>query len=230
MSKITRTNARQGIRREMHNAVLTDWIKARSQEAELVLSVCTGALFLAKAGQLDGRRVRLRVDLESEPGEADNGAVAYDCASIDAVNRTVWLVQGQKVQDAMVVKGCSGYCGARRGTASLGSGSTGLRKRYDARASEQPGLGQAGHSDTERTPQRGVYIARREHPPIRDYQPSSQRRGFTLVVTSATCCSACYLKCPLSRPFFLHFSLLAAKRLRQPVPRSRNSVLGPEKS
>jgi transcriptional regulator GlxA family with amidase domain len=34
--------------------VLTDWIKARSPEAELVLSVCTGALLLAKAGLLDG--------------------------------------------------------------------------------------------------------------------------------------------------------------------------------
>src|SRR5262245_18875114 len=44
----------QGTRREMHNAVLTDWIKARSQEADLVLSVCTGALLLAKAGLLDG--------------------------------------------------------------------------------------------------------------------------------------------------------------------------------
>ena len=38
----------------MHNAVLTDWIKARSQEAELVMSVCTGALLPAKAGLLDG--------------------------------------------------------------------------------------------------------------------------------------------------------------------------------
>jgi transcriptional regulator GlxA family with amidase domain len=44
----------QGTRREMNNAVLTDWLKARSQEAELVLSVCTGALLLAKAGLLDG--------------------------------------------------------------------------------------------------------------------------------------------------------------------------------
>jgi len=44
----------QGTRREMHNAVLTDWIKARSKEAELVLSVCTGALLLAMAGLLDG--------------------------------------------------------------------------------------------------------------------------------------------------------------------------------
>ena len=44
----------QGTRQEMHNAVLIEWIKARSQEAELVLSVCTGALLLAKAGLLDG--------------------------------------------------------------------------------------------------------------------------------------------------------------------------------
>jgi transcriptional regulator GlxA family with amidase domain len=44
----------QGTRREMRNAVLTGWIKARSQEAELVMSVCTGALLLAKVGLLDG--------------------------------------------------------------------------------------------------------------------------------------------------------------------------------
>ena len=43
----------QGSRQEMNNTVLTDWIKARSQEAELVLSACTGALLLAKAGLLD---------------------------------------------------------------------------------------------------------------------------------------------------------------------------------
>ena len=33
-----------GTRREMNNSVLIDWIKAYSQKAELVLSVCTGAL------------------------------------------------------------------------------------------------------------------------------------------------------------------------------------------
>ena len=44
----------QGTRREMNNAVLTDWIRQASEKAELVLSVCTGALLLAKAGLLDG--------------------------------------------------------------------------------------------------------------------------------------------------------------------------------
>ena len=43
-----------GVRREMNNPMLIDWIKATAPKAELVLSVCTGALLLAKAGLLDG--------------------------------------------------------------------------------------------------------------------------------------------------------------------------------
>ena len=43
----------QGTRKEMHNPALIDWIR-QSTKAELVLSVCTGALLLAKAGLLDG--------------------------------------------------------------------------------------------------------------------------------------------------------------------------------
>lgn len=44
----------QGTRKEMHNLALMGWIKQASVKAELVLSVCTGALLLAKAGLLDG--------------------------------------------------------------------------------------------------------------------------------------------------------------------------------
>lgn len=43
-----------GTRREMHNTVLINWIATCSQAAELVLSVCTGALLLAKADLLEG--------------------------------------------------------------------------------------------------------------------------------------------------------------------------------
>ena len=43
-----------GTRPLMHDANLTDWIRERAAQAELVLSVCTGALLLAKAGLLDG--------------------------------------------------------------------------------------------------------------------------------------------------------------------------------
>ena len=44
----------QGTRKEMNNPALIDWIGQASTKAELVLSVCTGALLLAKAGLLDG--------------------------------------------------------------------------------------------------------------------------------------------------------------------------------
>ncbi len=44
----------QGTRKEMHNPVLIEWIRQASMKSELILSVCTGALLLAKAGLLDG--------------------------------------------------------------------------------------------------------------------------------------------------------------------------------
>ncbi|MFH1583956.1 MAG: DJ-1/PfpI family protein [Actinomycetota bacterium] len=43
-----------GARIEMNNKILIDWMRKCSQKAELVLSVCTGALLLAKAGLLEG--------------------------------------------------------------------------------------------------------------------------------------------------------------------------------
>ncbi|QMW06961.1 DJ-1/PfpI family protein [Spirosoma foliorum] len=40
----------------IEDKVLIDWIKACSQDAEIMLSVCTGAGLLAKAGLLDGKQ------------------------------------------------------------------------------------------------------------------------------------------------------------------------------
>ena len=45
-----------GTRREVDNPVLLDWLQQRTQQAELVTSVCTGSALLAKAGVLDGMR------------------------------------------------------------------------------------------------------------------------------------------------------------------------------
>lgn len=45
-----------GTRREVDHPLVTRWIAARAVDAELVLSVCTGAALLARAGVLDGRR------------------------------------------------------------------------------------------------------------------------------------------------------------------------------
>lgn len=43
-----------GVRREVDNPVLLEWIKTVSDQAEFVLSVCTGSALLARAGVLDG--------------------------------------------------------------------------------------------------------------------------------------------------------------------------------
>jgi transcriptional regulator GlxA family with amidase domain len=43
-----------GTRREVDNPAVVNWIRRQAAGAELVLSVCTGSLLLAKAGLLDG--------------------------------------------------------------------------------------------------------------------------------------------------------------------------------
>jgi transcriptional regulator GlxA family with amidase domain len=45
-----------GVRPQIKNERLIDWISEKAVEAELLLSVCTGALLLAKAGLLAGLR------------------------------------------------------------------------------------------------------------------------------------------------------------------------------
>ncbi len=43
-----------GTRREVNNAVMTDWLLEKSSTATYVMSVCTGSALLAKAGVLNG--------------------------------------------------------------------------------------------------------------------------------------------------------------------------------
>lgn len=45
-----------GTRPLLHDRDVIDWVRAAAEKAELVLSVCTGALVLAAAGLLDRRR------------------------------------------------------------------------------------------------------------------------------------------------------------------------------
>ena len=77
-----------GTRREMHNTTLVDWVRAHAARAELVLSVCTGALILGQAGLLDGlqaathfgavallRQVAPKADVREGVRFVDNGRV-----------------------------------------------------------------------------------------------------------------------------------------------------------
>ena len=45
-----------GTRRQIDNKILIDWIAERGRQVETLTSVCTGALLLAAAGLLNGRR------------------------------------------------------------------------------------------------------------------------------------------------------------------------------
>ena len=46
-----------GTRSLLRNPVVLEWIQTRARRAEITMSVCTGALLLAKIGILDGLRV-----------------------------------------------------------------------------------------------------------------------------------------------------------------------------
>jgi len=74
----------RGTRAEMHNSAIIDWIKRTANGAELVLSVCTGALLLAKASLLDGLEATTHfgsLDLLHEV--APNTAVRSDRRFVD---------------------------------------------------------------------------------------------------------------------------------------------------
>jgi transcriptional regulator GlxA family with amidase domain len=103
----------QGARREMHNPALIDWIKQASAKAELVLSVCTGALLLAKAGLLDGlaatthhgaidllRQTAPRTEIHADRRFVDNGRVVCSAgiaAGIDMSLHVVGRLLGEEV-------------------------------------------------------------------------------------------------------------------------------------
>ena len=95
----------QGTRCEMHNAGLIEWIKQRAAAAELVLSVCTGALLLAKAGLLDGleatthhgalellREVAPRTTVHADRRYVDNGRVICSAGIAAGIDMSLYVV------------------------------------------------------------------------------------------------------------------------------------------
>jgi transcriptional regulator GlxA family with amidase domain len=73
-----------GTRREKTNQVLLEWLKITSQKTELVLSVCTGALLLAKAGMMDGLRATTHHKaIEELQSDAPNATVVANERIVD---------------------------------------------------------------------------------------------------------------------------------------------------
>jgi transcriptional regulator GlxA family with amidase domain len=105
-----------GARALLRNPVILEWIQTRSRKAELTMSVCSGALVLAKIGMLDGLRVtthhlvmdELRAMVPSAVVDAgsrfhDNGSVitsAGIAAGIDCSLHVVGRLLGNDVAAA----------------------------------------------------------------------------------------------------------------------------------
>ena len=105
----------QGTRREMHNAVLIEWIRQASEKAELVLSVCTGALLLARAGLLDGleatthhgatdllRQVAPKTTVHADRRFVDNGRVVCSAGIAAGIDMSLYVLArllGREVAD-----------------------------------------------------------------------------------------------------------------------------------
>ncbi|MFS0722407.1 GNAT family N-acetyltransferase [Paenibacillus sp. 1P07SE] len=102
-----------GARKEIHNEKLIHWISETSQQAAFTLSICTGALLLAKSGLLEGKRAttnRRAMDLLAElaPPSAtlmenvcyvDNGSIITSAgvtAGIDAALHLIAKLLGEQ--------------------------------------------------------------------------------------------------------------------------------------
>jgi transcriptional regulator GlxA family with amidase domain len=101
-----------GTRKEKTNQVVLEWLQQQSKSTEIILSVCTGALLLAKAGLMDGLRAtthhraldELRGDaptatVVSDERIVDNGKIIFSggiSAGIDASFHVVTKLLGQE--------------------------------------------------------------------------------------------------------------------------------------
>jgi transcriptional regulator GlxA family with amidase domain len=94
-----------GTRREMHNEALTDWIRQSAEGVELLLSVCTGALLLAKAGLLEGlsatthhgafdllREVAPKTTVLESERVVDNGKIILSAGISAGIDMSLYVV------------------------------------------------------------------------------------------------------------------------------------------
>jgi transcriptional regulator GlxA family with amidase domain len=76
-----------GTRREVNNTGLLNWLRARSADASIVTSVCTGAALLARAGLLDG--LRATTNKRAFPWVASQGP------AVDWIKQARWIEDGK---------------------------------------------------------------------------------------------------------------------------------------
>ncbi|AYQ31659.1 DJ-1/PfpI family protein [Runella sp. SP2] len=94
-----------GSRREMDNPVVLEWVKKQAAQAELILSVCTGALILGNAGLLEGlkatthfmalgslRAISPNIEVIENVRYVDNGAVILSAGVSAGIDMSYYVV------------------------------------------------------------------------------------------------------------------------------------------
>jgi len=96
-----------GSRKEMNNETITNWIHETSKDVEIILSVCTGALILAKANLLNGLKVttnRLAInelrevvpattEILEESRYVDNGKIILSAGVSAGMDAALYVVE-----------------------------------------------------------------------------------------------------------------------------------------
>jgi len=94
-----------GTRRELKNAKMLEWLKEKSSNTELILSVCSGSLLLGRAGLLHGltatthhaaldelRNVSSSISIDSSRRFIDNGHVIVSAGISAGIDMSLYVV------------------------------------------------------------------------------------------------------------------------------------------
>ena len=94
-----------GTRREINNEKLLNWVREMNKKVELLLTVCTGSLILAKAGLLEGlaatthfkaveqmRQVAPNTTLFPEKRWVDNGRIILSAGVSAGIDMSLYVV------------------------------------------------------------------------------------------------------------------------------------------
>ena len=94
-----------GTRREMNNPLMLQWLRRNAEGAELILSVCSGALVLAKAGLLNGlsatthhsaleelRAIDSNIEIDGQKRFVDNGRVVVSAGISAGIDMSLHVV------------------------------------------------------------------------------------------------------------------------------------------
>jgi len=73
-----------GYEQSMKNQRLIEWIKAKSKDVRYVMSVCTGAFLLGKAGLLDGQKATCTYGMVEDLSTFPNTKVVYNTRYVDS--------------------------------------------------------------------------------------------------------------------------------------------------